>query len=350
MRSISSTLETAEKAVSSTPYVRVRIDGTNYSSNTGKLLGVQHREEPYHAEADIILKNNDRALDDVDLRGEFLEIAYGRVTSTGNEYPSGGNDATSGLYVKSQFIYSQEGKSICVLHCEGLWDVLREKRPIILADPPSYDVTYNRDKTVYQIISLLVSSCDYDLEALGDQDDGIINDFKPYFQINYFPYEDVASLVYPLISMTKCFLRAVESKKFKVVYPQESDDVDETYYSNQARFFYNYVESVNELVPNGVVVYGNQSLEENGLPDTGSWKTEVHGEAKDQVAIDRYDAGEILWDYAEPYVLTETDCTNRAEAILSKFKAEMLSGRLVIPHDCRVELYDRVAIYDGRGL
>lgn len=343
MRSISSTLETAEESESSTPFVRVRINGTNYSSDTGKLLGVQHSEEPYHAEADIILKNNDRSMDDVDLRGEFLEIAYGRATDVGYEYPDSPNAATSGLYVKSQFIYSQEGKSICVLHCEGLWDVLREKRAIILADPPNYEVLYDRTKTVYQLLSLLISSCDYVLAPLGDQDDDIINDFKPYFQINYFPYEDVASLVYTLISMTKCFLRAIEGKEFEVVFPQEDNDVGEDYYSNEARFFFEYVESINELIPNKVCVFGNRH------PQTGDWKKVVVGCAEDSDAIARYDAGEILWDYAEPFLLTETDCGNRAEAILSKFKAEMLSGRLIIPHDCRVELYDRVAIHDGRG-
>lgn len=340
MRDISSTQKAAQESASATPYVFVRIDSADYSSDTGKLLGIEHHELPYTSDAVIILRNDDRSLDDVDLVGQDVGVAYGHVTDVGNEY----EDMTSRLYVKSQQFHSFEGKCICVLQCEGVWDVLREKRAIILADPPTAEVIYDREKTVYELIKMLLAACDYDLDPLGDQDDGIINDFKPYFVLNYFPYENIASIIYRLIQMTKCFIRAKSVGDFKIIYPHEDDDVDETYYSRKAHFFHEYTEKKNLLIPNRVVVYANREADgryhedtvvigDTGVPDDGY----------------DYDAGEILWDFEAPTILTQADAQNRATAILARFKGETLAGRLVVPHDARVELYDRVKIYDSRG-
>jgi len=339
MRDISSTQKAAQESTSATPYIFVRIDSANYSSNTGKLLGIEHHELQYSSDAVIILRNDDRSLDDVDLVGQDVGVGYGHVTSVGNEY----EDMTSRMYVKSQHFHSFEGKCICVLQCEGVWDVLREKRAILLADPPSYDVVYDRTKTIYELIKMLLASCDYDLDPLGDQDDGIINDFKPYFELNYFPYENIASIIYRLIQMTKCFIRAKSVGDFKIIYPHEDDDVDEKYYSRKAHFFHEYTEKKNLLIPNKVAVYGNR--DETGIP----WENPVVGTAEDADQIAKYDAGEILWTFPAPTILTEEDATNRAAAILARFKGETLAGRLVVPHDARVELYDRVRIYDSRG-
>ena len=45
---------------------------------------------------------------------------------------------------------------------------------------------------------------------------------------------------------------------------------------------------------------------------------------------------------------TQADADNRAAAILTRIKAELLGGRLLIPHDCSVELYDKVQVFDSR--
>ncbi len=39
--------------------------------------------------------------------------------------------------------------------------------------------------------------------------------------------------------------------------------------------------------------------------------------------------------------------TNRAEAILARFVAESSSSSIVIPHDCRIEMFDNVKAVDG---
>ena len=333
MRSISSTLKAAQEATSVTPYVRVVIGGVDYS---GRILQLEHHEEPYRDRATLVLRNDDRALDDVDLRGEYFEIGYGCVTGSGNEYSN-----APGLWVKSQQFTSAEGTLVCRLGCEGMWMLLREMHVMITGNPPAYDIPYDRTHTVYQLIGLVLADVDFTLEALGTQDDGIINTFKPLFDINEIPYEIAALVLYRLIQMTNCYLRMKAGKVVKVVYPHEDDAVDETFYSDQAHWFFEYTEKKNLVVPNSVVVFCNQG-------DDGSWDNIITGTAKNEESITMY-GREILNCFQASAINNQADADNRANAILNRIESEELSGRLIIPHDCSMELYDRVAIYDVRG-
>jgi len=54
--------------------------------------------------------------------------------------------------------------------------------------------------------------------------------------------------------------------------------------------------------------------------------------------------------YLAPEVDNQTDADDRAEAIMKRMIAEEAGGKLIIPHDCQMELYDRVAVKDNRGV
>lgn len=334
MRSISSTLQDAQEALSHTPYTRVVIDGNDYSS---RVLQIEHHEEAYRERATVVLRNNDLALSDVDLVGEYFEIGYGYTTGEGDEYSD-----TPGLWVKSQQFVSLPGMLICILQCEGMWALLRELRVLIAGSPPTFDVEYNKTHTIYELMELVFGShaASFILEALGAHDDGIINAFKPYLFINRIPFENCAAILYNLIYMTKCYLRAKAGKTFQIVYPQAGDNVDESYYSDQAYYFYEYTEVMNLLVPNRINVFCNYEPTPENL---------ITGDAVDEAAIAAYEGREILQCQLAADIDNQTDADNRASAIMTRLKAEQLAGRLLIPHDCRVELYDRVAVYDRRG-
>jgi len=328
MRSISSALETAQKDYSVTPTVHLVIGGTNYSS---RILVLEHIEEAYAEQATIVIRNDDRDLDNDNLLGEYFEVGYG----AGGDYVN-----TPGLWVKSQQFVSFEGKLACVLWCEGYWALLRELRVMIVGDPPTYDAVYDRTHTVYELIKLVLESAGFTLEALGTQDDGIINTFKPWFDINEMPYETYASVLYRLICMTKCYLRPKAGKTFQVVYPQASDAKNETYYSYRRHYFHEYMEKTNLLVPNSVAVFCNQS-------EDGSWANLITGTASDADAVEAYGM-EVLQPEMAATINNQSDATNRAAAILTRLEGETLAGRLIVPHDCRVELYDKVEVRDTR--
>ncbi|PKH45366.1 hypothetical protein KKB3_01154 [Dehalococcoides mccartyi] len=71
------------------------------------------------------------------------------------------------------------------------------------------------------------------------------------------------------------------------------------------------------------------------------------GEASSAEAIARFT--EINRHYRVASILNQTDANARAAAILTRWQAELQPAFMVIPHDCALELYDKVGVYDARG-
>ncbi len=391
-----------------TPHIRIFINSVDYTS---RLLYLEHHEEAYRDRAVIGLSNRDNSLDSLNLDGKEFEIAYGYITGNNVAEPLG-NGATAEyvytptLWVKSHQIISIQGERIYQIYAEGMWMYLRERKVIAGlniwqasrvyivgeatgsvtpnghrflvttagtsgASEPAWDTasgatttdgtvtwtenglaspytnTFNATHTVYGLIELIIEG------ALGwtledtPPDDGIIDTFKPVFDINQLPFENAAALLYRLIWMTKEYYRPRKSKTIQMVFPQTSDAVDETYYSDKAHWFSEYTEKSILLIPNSIIVLCNQD-------PNGQWATDafplITGTATDSgdtpSSFDDY--GEVIQVFLAGNIRTQADADLRAAAILTRYKSETLGGRLVIPHDAQVELYDRISIDDTR--
>lgn len=343
-RSVTSTLEAAQYAESRTPYIRLVF--TSYDEETtydlsmssedygNRIILIDHSEEAYNDYAVIILRNYDRALPS-DLTGYWTEIGYGDVTGGGNEY-----EATPRLWVKHHQEVSAGGRLLTVLELEGMWAKMRETK-MQLGNPPYYNVTYT-GQTPYALIGLIFDQLDpaLALSALVE-DDSIINTYEPAFSVNDVElFEDAASLVYRLIKMTKSFLRPKPSLTFEVKYPQSDDANNLVYYSNMAPYFFEYSRRDNLLVPNHIYLMANAG-------DDGLWTGVIAAEATDSESIAKY--GDVPDVALAPEITSQADADNRAAAILIRVNEEEQAGNLVIPHDCRMELYDRVGVEDSRG-
>lgn len=419
MRTIHADLLTAQQAQNKDPYVKMTIDGTDYGTDSGKLISYEWREEPYRESAVIVLGNSDRAFDSINLLGKSFFIGEGYVSAGAvNRYcgDGAGSDSPPTLWVKSQIIISMEGKSICVLECEGAWGKLREQSFTgiagsfaslvvdevlvisgstgTLAQIPvngtsvaitgktittdytvtaatgvitevggnlpdgNYLVTYNYPvrapylgltfisaDVIFDLVEDILVAAGFTLNAIGTQDDGITTGFNPVFTANPESFESPAYTIKKLMDMTKSYLRQVEGSAFEVVYPQSADAVQETYYSDQAPYFKEYAERKSLVVPNSIVVFANKNAD-------GSWTDPpmiTSAAATDADSIAAY--GTVSKYYIEPYLDNQTDADNRASALLTKIKSEALAGRLVLNFmDCRVELFDKEQILDGRGI
>lgn len=344
MRILTSTLEAAQESVSKTPYIYLNFTsaggGTTYDY-TARLLQLEHHEEAYNDYAVITLRNDDRGV--ADLKGYWVEIGYGFYTTLpGNEYCGDGtNPGTPRLWVKAQQEISLEGRVIVILELEGMWAVLREIQ-LQLGDPPFYHEEYSTD-TIYDIINTILVIAGFTLDALGAEDDGIINTLTPQFDINGAPvfegYDDCASVIYRLLMMTKCYLRPEAGLAWKVIYPAAAGAVNQSYYSYQAHFFFEYMERRKVLVPNHVIVIANAG-------EDGTWSDAIIGEAQDSAEVAAYMDIPNIYTAAE--ITTQADANARALAILTRIKSELLGGRLLIPHDCSVEVYDKPQVFDSR--
>lgn len=330
---------------SRTPYIKIYINSVDYSS---RLLYLEHHEEAYRDRAIIGLSNRDGTLDGVDMDGKEFEIGYG-YDSSGNGGTTTDKVDTATLWVKSHQIISVMGERIYQIYAEGQWMRLREQRVIagitgVANQAAPYSNTFNATHTVYGLFELILEGgMGWTLNAFAGVQDGLINSFRPVFEINQMPYENAAALLYRLIWMTRCYLRAKNSKAWDLVYPQTSDAVDETYYSDKAHWFTEYAEKTILLIPNSIVVLCNQ--DPNNEWDTDAYPLIV-GTATDATHIAKY--AEIVQVFIAGNIRNQNDANARAAAILTRLKSEILAGRLVIPHDARVELYDKVSVVDTR--
>lgn len=372
------------------PYIYIYIDSVDYSS---RVEYVEHHEEAYRDRAIIGLSNRDNSLDSLDIDGKEFEIGYGY---------GGEKVDTATLEVKSHQIISVEGERIYQIYAEGMWMALRQQKMIagmmqwaastavvlnqlIQAVTPNghmykvvvagttgtteptwsttsagqvvdgtvtweeagiaapYSNTFNKTHTVEGLIQMIIEAMGWTWTAVATSD-GIIDVFTPVFDINQLPYENAAALLYRLIWMTKSYLRAKPTKTFEAVYPQSTDAINEIYYSNKAHWFFEYEDKSILLIPNSIVVLCNQD------PVSGEWATDEYplilGTASDATQITKY--REIVQPFLAGSIDNQTDADNRAAAILTRLKAETLAGRLIVPHDARVELYDRVGVWDLR--
>jgi len=349
-RSVSEAFLAAQQAATNSPYCKLvftskdagtTVDLSTDSSVYGnRILLIDHTEEPYDDYATIIFRNHDRTVPS--MKGYWTEIGYGYTIDGTPQYLGDGTNepAPPRLWIKHQQTISSGGKLWELLELEGMWAKLREQ-VIRLGSPPLYTKSYTTD-TIYNIIGYILAELGMNLNALVE-DDGIIDSLQPQFDINAQPFEYAASLIYRLLNMTASYLKALDDLEFEIKYPQSSDSVDLTFYSDAAPYFYEYLERDNVLVPNHFLVYGNEGTD--GLWTSYLSSASTHG--VDQAEIDAYD--EIYRIVLAGSLTTQASVNSRAASLLARAKFEAMAGRMYAPHDARVELYDRLAIEDSRG-
>ena len=360
MRTLSATLAAAQ-LTDRTPYFDLKFyRGASligdYScsgaptDNTAKLKYLKMNEFQYSSggngsETTILLNDTDRSIPD--LRGCSVDIGIGDVTTEGNEtaeYPR--------MWVKHQRLHSYPGNATVELTLEGWAEALDEEHARadnFITDPALYYL-WERDTTVYAIMAAIlhadVSYVPFVLDALG-VDDGIINTFQPYFELNSERnrYESKLDILTRLLYMTKCYMRPLADNHLELVYPQTTDSTDLTIYSDTIPWFYEFNELKNELIPNSIIVFCDNSE----MDINYSWPNLKLGQSTDADAVTRYNSTNVYGLYQAPTITVQGDADNRADAILARIKAETVSQALVIPHHCGIQLYDYLLVKDKRG-
>ncbi|KKL98561.1 hypothetical protein LCGC14_1823190 [marine sediment metagenome] len=357
-RSISAELQTAQDSSPRKPYIKAvfvdaasgenTYDMVQSTPSTNRLVYLRHDEFPYDSSAFIILRNNDLTIPN--LKGHYVEIGYGDNTTA---HGGSGNESspTARLWVEDQQFISRPGVLACRITLEGM--TRRLMRKIILTVdgetasdgisgiiPPDWNYKWT-GKTYYQILEYIIETeMGWTLLPLGDQDDGIINTTIDEVEINREAFEYAGVVVARIMNLTKCYLRYKAGLEVEVRFPQDDDAVDEEFYSNQHHYFYDYNEKDAVLVPNFIIVYGNEDVEADD-----PWANVITRSASDvrtneQKVVELIHAGGLR---------TGAEIQNLADAILQRYQAQTTSGLLLTPHDARMELFDRALIVDSRG-
>jgi hypothetical protein len=347
--------------------------GTTYDFSTDsvaygdRIEGIDHREEQYNGYAYITLNNYDGTIPD--MKGYWVEIGYGLTTGSGNEYT-----LTPRLWVKHQNYVYGRSKDICILELEDTWARFGEipvDNITYFSKPYFYNVFGSF--TILELLQLIISgetAPDTTSKILQanitlDASDGIIDVSTPLFFINErgsywitkttnYQYETLLEVVTRLLNDTACYIRLKPSNTILIVYPGGSTTPDITYYKSTSPQYTSFVEKSSLVTPNTVRVYANAYIVDEWEDRQGNIHYEyeydpagepeklITGEYVNTTETAKYE--EVLEMVQRPEITTQAYADTVAQAIGQHRQPTGAAGRVVVRHDCRVELYDRIAI------
>jgi len=160
-------------------------------------------------------------------------------------------------------------------------------------------------------------------------------------------YETYGGYLKRLLSLTNCVIRPEPALAFKIIYPQSSDAVDETYYSSNASGhpFYQAENTRLVMMPNHIEVRGIDLT--TGEPTVvGDWYDPDHFTTPPTYSGPFM---EVLYTHYNQGLTTEAQCDNMASALGRQFKDQIRGARVIVPMDARVEIGDRISVVDSRG-
>ncbi len=355
---------------------------------TNKLRYAQQLQEKYSDPGVIMLQNDDRAVP-TDLTGYYVDLGWGHNTSSGVKWDSA---VAPRMWVMHQADVSGGQKSsqphlVTQLSMAGVWGAVLNTQPVLIQSYPARDIDIHRhdennwmlslmNKTIYEVLEQLIENelsaqtgLAFTLDALGTQDDGQISTVIPYPTeladtlrvINSdspFSYQSYGDLIISLMELTKCVLVPRAGLNFRIIYPQASDAVNETYYSSEASGhpFYEVENTRLNMTPNHIVIYGGEDefpTYEGHWFDTdhySGWVSPTETATYDGPFIPVTASGETNSELWETGFRSDAECVTRAAELGWQLKDQRRGTRVVIPMDARVELGDRVLIYDSRGV
>ena len=391
----------------------------NPTLNTNKLLHALQIEEVQSDSGKVLLKNQDLSVPP-DLTGYYVDFGWGLNTLAGVKWASADGAVTPRLWVMSQLDNSGAPKGgipdlYVVFQLAGVWSAVLNVQPLRVGTAPYYqdETGAMAGMTIYSVLEYLIETTlstqtglTFTLDALGDQDDGLINStaLKPFpivasgsfvvgevyriltVETTDYVTEQGASantigvqftaiaagtgtgtatttlidfnkdtptkfdtyggFISRLLSLTNCKLRVKPGLGFKLIYPQTSDDVNETYYSNMA-FGHPFYEVQNQrlnMTPNHIEVYGDDDPT-SGI--FGEWYDPDHYTTPPTYNGDFMPVTETVY---QPGFTTDQQCTDFAASLGKQKKDVLFGGRVIVPMDSRTELWDRGQVNNSRGL
>jgi len=333
MRTLSATLIDAQKK-GGKPYIKISLSFTGKTTYTfehpGRILTIEHDEEPYNETARIVLHNADKDLTDIDLHGYKVVIGYGFKTSAGNEYAN-----SNELYVMEQNYNSVPGHLTCELVCIGQRNQMAEDRAKSLYTPTT--------ETTKALITAILGStlAPYnDLPAYilsYDSEDTLLNTFTPKESFRILVNTNRQAALSRLLMYTKCVSRPQNDGKIHIFLPITTG----TTYDYEYALTGDYHRFLNKSKRKRIVIPNHIKVSDYEEPPTYS------GEASDTESINNYRRD--IFQYEKFYSLaSNAQAAELAGSILARYQMNAQTASAIVPMNVGAEIYDYVKITDVR--
>ena len=204
MHTLSASQATAQLQEDRTPYIRLVFTGGydfSFNGSDDRVVSIEHNEQAYSGDATIILQNEDGEVPD--LRGCAVDIGWGDVTTSGNEYVD-----SPTMWVVSQTETTSPGVLSSKLVLWDIWNIIAAIPIDHVGDAPDFYFQWEGDTTPFDIMYGLFAAVSVPLSDYSD-DDGITDTMTPWFDVNAPAYETYQGALRRIIQVTKKYIRIV---------------------------------------------------------------------------------------------------------------------------------------------
>ncbi|GAF79742.1 unnamed protein product, partial [marine sediment metagenome] len=239
MRTLSSTLESAQKAGSVKALVKLVLtyNSATYTYTNDRILGIKEAGDGSLQSLVMVLDNSDRVLTDIDLKGYKGVLSNGAITSAGEEY-----SACAPMWVLAQEFDSDPNKLTCTLNLVGICNLMAQDGAMLKYMPDEDD-----NKSVKTLVDKIASN---DLDSFAhcqeyevvweEGYDDLADTYEPKDAFRVYPGNNRLSAINRLLDYTKNVMVAKADGKLHIFKPTTSGETYDYEYSldrGQHQFF-----------------------------------------------------------------------------------------------------------------
>lgn len=335
MRTLSATLEAAQKSLSYSPLWKIvlsRSGQTTRTYSTERVLRISHSEEADSQQAEVLLLNNDNALTSLDFEAYQGVLSYGAKTSSGDEY-----SATAPMKVVSQQLISEQGILYCLLNLIGTPDLMAKEEAESRKQLNPGDT--QTSKTIISAIAGATYAPYTSYTAITvtyDSEDTLLDTYKPADSFNVYVGNSRLKSIKELFALTGSYFRMEADGAIHVKDPVISGATyDYEYVFNSSGDHTFYLKNVRNRVvsPNKVIV---QSKEGDAPSYTGNATS-----ATSFALLPIVDVRELR-------LYSNAQAASIAAAIIEKAELDAEKASAVVPMNFGQEVLDYIKITDSR--
>ncbi len=338
MRSLSTELTAAQKRAIITPYYKIALTYTGGANDAtyeqDRILSIDHEEEAYNQQAEVILDNSDLAITQ-DYKGFKAVLSYGMQAEGGVLY-----SAAAPLWVVGQQEHSSEGLLLMTLSLIGLPNLLELDKASELYKQDSGSTLTVKD-LLKQVVEGTIAPFSHTVAytAAFDSEDSLIDVFKPAdsFEINF--NETRLDAIKKLLVYTKNVMRAEDDGEVHFLQPTVSGGSYDYEYKIDVPGEHELLSKVNRevlVLPNFIQV--------DSHPDDDP--PLYTGTAEDTGSSDLTDMEKREFYYLR--AVSDEQCASLAAAVLEGYQTKGQKGSGAVPLNVGAEVGDYINLTDSR--
>jgi hypothetical protein len=334
MRTLTSTLESAQQGKSLTPALKLTFsksgeDDVVYTQT--RILSVSYDDYPWRVRAEVKLGNSDGELTSLDFKGWTAVLSYGLVGKAGAEYSD-----TSPMKVTWQQLNSAQGVLNCELTMVGIPDLMDEDEA-----SETYFPTEDDTETIKALLTAVAgatldcySHCTaYTIVWDSDEDDDALLLHQPKDSFRIPVGGSRLAAFRRLLERTGCVHKFGNDGKIHIFVPTTSGSTYDYEYSlATGHVFFSKAYRKSLVIPNKIVVQSESDDD-----------PQYSGEATHAVSY----ALLPKTHYVTGTLADDDEAEDIAQAIQNRYALNAEMGAAEVPMNVGAELYDYVKVTDS---